>query len=207
MEELYTKRLLLREWKTTDASEMFDYAKDPEVGPNAGWAPHKDVEESLSIIRMFRESTDEIYAIVLREDRKVIGSIGLHQRTSEGQEPSVHSRELGYVLARNMWGRGLVPEACARLILHAFSDNLIEEVWCGHYSFNERSRSVVLKSGFRYVETLKISLDRLDGREASLHSYRMTRDDFEKLKPVLLERAGMNCNEVKHDTWNGMRHS
>ena len=80
MQDMYTKRLILREWAVSDADEMFDYARDPEIGPSAGWAPHGDVGESRRVIEMFRESSDEIYAMVLRETGKVIGSIGLHDR-------------------------------------------------------------------------------------------------------------------------------
>lgn len=46
--ELYTKRLLLRPWRETDAENLYLYlyAKDPAVGPIAGWPPHKNLEES-----------------------------------------------------------------------------------------------------------------------------------------------------------------
>ncbi|MBP1919690.1 GNAT family N-acetyltransferase [Youngiibacter multivorans] len=191
MQELYTNRLILREWKPSDAVDMFEYARDPEIGPNAGWAPHKDIEESCRVIEMFRESRDEIYAMVLREDGRVIGSIGLHERSPSEVVPSGRSREIGYVLTKKLWGKGLVPEACARLIVHAFKDMAVDELWCGHYSFNERSRSVVLKTGFRYVETVRKTLDRLDGREVDLLAYRITRGDFEELQKDLLERAGI----------------
>ena len=191
MQDMYTKRLILREWELSDADEMFDYARDPEIGPSAGWAPHGDVGESRRVIEMFRESSDEIYALVLRETGKVIGSIGLHDRAQEGMQSSERSREIGYVLTRSLWGKGLVPEACARLIIHAFQDDLADEVWCGHYSFNVRSRSVVIKTGFRYVGTIRKKLDKLDGREVDLLAYRMTRDDFEELRAFLSDRAGI----------------
>ena len=46
-----TERILLRPWQDSDAEALFKYASDPEVGPRAGWPPHKSVEESLEIIR------------------------------------------------------------------------------------------------------------------------------------------------------------
>ena len=48
---LTTERLVLRPWTETDAESLFEYAKDPDVGPIAGWPPHKSVEESLNVIR------------------------------------------------------------------------------------------------------------------------------------------------------------
>ena len=46
-----TERLVLRKWTETDADSLFEYAKNPEVGPVAGWPPHKSVEESKEVIR------------------------------------------------------------------------------------------------------------------------------------------------------------
>ena len=39
---LMTKRLILRPWMETDAENLFVYAGDPDVGPAAGWPPHKN---------------------------------------------------------------------------------------------------------------------------------------------------------------------
>ena len=45
-----TDRLVLREWKETDAESLDEYAKNPDVGPIAGWPPHTSVQNSLEII-------------------------------------------------------------------------------------------------------------------------------------------------------------
>ncbi len=45
-----TKRLILRPWTLSDADSLYEYAKDPDIGPIAGWQPHKNVEESKHII-------------------------------------------------------------------------------------------------------------------------------------------------------------
>ena len=49
---LSTERLLLRPWRETDAESLYKYAKNPEVGPVAGWPPHKNIEESRDAIRI-----------------------------------------------------------------------------------------------------------------------------------------------------------
>ena len=51
MDRIETERLILRPFTQNDAEDVFDYAKDPRVGPIAGWQPHRDVEESREIIR------------------------------------------------------------------------------------------------------------------------------------------------------------
>lgn len=65
MKELITDRLILREWKEEDSKDLYEYAKSELVGPNAGWPPHKNEEESKEIIKMFIKNKDT-YAIVLK---------------------------------------------------------------------------------------------------------------------------------------------
>ena len=48
--ELETKRLQLRPWLAEDAGWLYEYAKDPAVGPAAGWPAHRDIEESRALI-------------------------------------------------------------------------------------------------------------------------------------------------------------
>lgn len=48
--QLETKRLILRPWQEEDAEELYKYAKDPRVGPIAGWPVHSSVENSLEIM-------------------------------------------------------------------------------------------------------------------------------------------------------------
>ena len=51
MKSLETERLRLDMFTEDDAADLYAYAKNPNVGPHAGWSPHKDIEESLQIIR------------------------------------------------------------------------------------------------------------------------------------------------------------
>ncbi|MBQ1726710.1 MAG: GNAT family N-acetyltransferase, partial [Treponema sp.] len=71
-----TKRLILRKWKDDDAEELYKYASNPDVGPIAGWPPHKSIEESRDVIKNVLNGK-EAYAICLKEDGKAIGAIEL----------------------------------------------------------------------------------------------------------------------------------
>lgn len=68
--------IILRPWLDTDAETLYRLASDPDVGTRAGWAPHRSVEESLSVIRnVFRNDTT--WAIVLPDsDGTPVGAIG-----------------------------------------------------------------------------------------------------------------------------------
>lgn len=69
MKPIETERLLLRPWRLEDAADMYAYAKNPNVGPNAGWKPHESVEESKAILESWMHSGEEedIWAIVPKE--------------------------------------------------------------------------------------------------------------------------------------------
>ena len=64
--EIVTERLILRPWQESDAESLYKYARDPEIGPIAGWPPHTSVEDSLNVIRTVF-SAPETYAVVLKE--------------------------------------------------------------------------------------------------------------------------------------------
>ena len=126
---LTTPRLLLRPFEEGDAAELYDYARDPRVGPIAGWPPHTSVENSREIIRTVF-SAHNVFAVADRESGRV--------------------DELGYALSPAFWGRGLIPEASGALIRWGFTELGLETIWCNHYDGNTRSRRVIEKCGFRY---------------------------------------------------------
>ena len=72
--ELQTERLILRPWLESDAESLYEYAKDPRVGPMAGWPPHTSVENSLGIIRNVL-AVDENYAVCLDVLWRLTGDI------------------------------------------------------------------------------------------------------------------------------------
>ena len=73
---IQTERLTLRPWREADAASLFAYASDPEVGPAAGWPPHRSIEESKEIIRTVF-SAPHTFAVCLAATDEPVGSIGL----------------------------------------------------------------------------------------------------------------------------------
>ena len=147
--DLETDRLILRHWRESDAGDLYLYAKDPAVGPIAGWPPHKSEEESLEVIRNVLHG-EEAYAVCLKEDGRAIGAIELKLRGHTDMTDREDECELGYWLGKPFWGRGIMPEAGREMLRHAFEDLGMEKVWCGYYDGNERSRRVQEKLGFTY---------------------------------------------------------
>lgn len=103
---LETERLILRPWKEDDAESLYKYAKNPEVGPMAGWPVHTSVENSREIIKSVLAS-DETYAVCLREDNVAIGSIGLITPAQSHTKAADDEIEIGYWIGVPYWGAGL----------------------------------------------------------------------------------------------------
>lgn len=173
---LETKRLILRPWREDDAEELYKYAKDPEVGPPAGWAPHTSVHHSREIIKNVL-SDPQTYAVCLKEDGKPVGSIGLHRNDLACRDDEY---ELGYWIGKPLWGQGLIPEAAHEILRYAFEDLNMNRIWCGHYDGNVKSRRVQEKLGFVYHHTTEgIEISQLNEIRTG-HVMLMTKETWEK---------------------------
>ena len=150
--KLETERLILRRFEESDAEDVFTYARDPDVGPIAGWPPHQSVEESLDVIRNVLNGP-EAYAICLKSDGRAIGAIELKLKGHTDFTEREDECELGYWLGKPFWRQGIMPEAAREMLRHAFEDLGMRKVWCGYYDGNTKSRRVQEKVGFVYQWT------------------------------------------------------
>ncbi|MBD5469308.1 MAG: GNAT family N-acetyltransferase [Lachnospiraceae bacterium] len=146
---LETERLMLRPWNESDAESLYEYAKDPDVGPIAGWPPHQSVDESRYVIQNVFSGA-EAYAICLKTDGRAIGAIELKLNGHTDMTDKEDECELGYWIGKPFWGQGLMPEAAKEMLRHAFEDIGMKKVWCGYYEGNHKSKRVQEKCGFRY---------------------------------------------------------
>lgn len=178
MKEIITDRLIIRPWTISDSSDLYEYAKSELVGPNAGWKPHKSEDESKEIINMFISNNDS-YAIVLKKENKVIGGIGLHDRKPDVSLEYLNQREIGYVLNPKYWGNNYVPEAVKALLEYGFIEMNLDLIWCGHFDFNNKSKRVNEKCGFKYKFTRKEILERLDNIEVNVLYYSIFKNEYE----------------------------
>lgn len=151
---LETERLTLRPWEESDAAECYKYAKDPKVGPIAGWPVHESAEDSRQIIRNVL-SVPETYAIVWKETGLPIGCISIKCGEAAKLTDKEDECELGYWLGVPYWGNGIMPEAVREILRRAFDELGMKKVWCGYYEGNDKSKRVQEKCGFKYVRTLE----------------------------------------------------
>ena len=187
---LESQRLLLRPWRESDAETLYKYASDPEVGPRAGWPPHKSVEESLEIIRTVFNS-DHIWAIELKDtgetikpheqsnactkptesrqkkaEGEAIGCIGYYAYSESNINIGENDAEAGYWVARPYWNQGICTEALRLLIDYCFNEKGFHTLWSDYFPDNPASGRVMEKCGFRdtgeinYCSKLQVGNDR-----------------------------------------------
>ena len=191
---LETKRLILRPWREEDAEMLYKYAKDPEIGPPAGWPPHTGVENSREIIRDVL-SAPETYAVCLKDDSP-IGSIGLMMKNVTTMTDRDGECELGYWIAKPYWGQGLIPEAAGELLRYAFEELKMGAVWCGYYEGNEKSRRVQEKLGFVYRYTTENLDVKQLGEKRTGHTNLLTKRRWQMLHRDYAQSVHMYLQSV-----------
>ena len=142
-----TKHLTLRPWMENDAECLYHFAKNPNVGPIAGWPPHQSIEDSLNVIKTVF-SKRETYAIV--KDDIPIGCVGFLFHPDTNHWWGDGACELGYWIAEEYWGNGYAAEASKALISHAFNDLDISIIYATYKVGNVKSKRVLEKLGFKY---------------------------------------------------------
>lgn len=147
-----TDRLLLRAWQAADINDFYDYASVAGVGEMAGWAHHESIEATRKVLQSFLAEKN-VFAVSYKENGKVIGSVGLHEpwANSDSRYSHLKMKNIGYVLAKEYWGRGLMPEAVAGVIQFCFDEYDLDALTCEHARENRQSKRVIEKCGFSHA--------------------------------------------------------
>ena len=155
--KLETERLILRAWKITDLDDFFEYASINGVGEKAGWEHLKSKDESLEILKMFIDEK-KFFAIVLKENQKAIGSIGIEECRQELDKnlENLLGRELGYVLSKDYWNKGIMTEAVSKVIEYCFKILKLNYLVATYFNYNIESKKVLEKLNFKFYKDIII---------------------------------------------------
>lgn len=148
---LESERLKLRKIELEEAANVYQtWTNDKEVAKYVRWNVHKNVEETKEWIMMEQENCkkDNYYdwGIELKEEGKLIGSIGAHYI------PELDRYEIGYAIAKKYWGRGIVTEAVRCVIDYLANEKGIKQYVAIHAKQNPASGAVMQKVGFKYIK-------------------------------------------------------
>ena len=173
--KIETERLRMRPWEEGDAEALFAYAKNPNVGPKAGWKPHEKVGESLMIIKgLF--IPNNVFAIFHKEEGEIVGSIGYED---DLRRHNSSSKELGYSLREESWGQGIMTEAAKAVIEYGFNELGLEIISILTSPNKLRSQGVIRKCGFTYEGTLRKCYLIYDGSYRDSQIFSLLKEEWE----------------------------
>ena len=142
-----TNRLVLRPFSESDAPDVFESCKNPNLGNNAGWKPLETIEETIDVLNTIFIGKEGVWAIVSKETQQVIGSIGI---IPDPKRENPHARMLGYWLKEECWGQGFMTEAVQSVLNYGFTQMNLHLITANCYPHNQRSQRVLEKNGFVY---------------------------------------------------------
>ncbi|MFA6843287.1 MAG: GNAT family N-acetyltransferase [Bacilli bacterium] len=170
-----TERIYLREFYQSDLNDFYEYAKVEGVGEAAGWPHHENIQESQRILNKFLTEQRD-FAICYKENDKVIGSFGIWDcENSNSTNSKQKCGEIGYVLSKDYWNRGLMTEITKKVIEYLFSKKIFDILFCSCFEDNSKSRNVIQKCGFTF-DKHEIKLDQFNC-DRVLELYKLENDN------------------------------
>ena len=187
MLKLETERLILRNFVESDFDDYWEYVSMENVGPRAGWPAYTDKEKARNRL-IFETERPNQFAIVLKEENKVIGSVELMTCNKErysNLQIEDGAMEIGAVLSEKYWGHGYMPEAVKEVIRYAFENLNVKVIYTGHAKANTNSARLQDKCGLKIIGELPNYRTWIDGTNTSLIERKMTYDDYFEIKKTL----------------------
>ena len=151
---LETERLILRKMVLNDAEAVFAYASHSEVSRYTLWETHRSIEDSRAFLEFatqkYENGGEPDWGIVYRGNGCLVGACGLVNWEAE------HARaEVGFVLSREYWGRGLMSEAVRAILRFGFERMNLNRIEARCIAENAASARVMEKVGMVYEGTLR----------------------------------------------------
>ena len=178
IQPIQTDRLLLRAITMKDATDIFAYASDPEVTKYVRFVTHKSIKDThafiLRVQSSYRKGITPLWGMELKASGRIIGALGFLQWPNPDERA-----ELGYVINRNYWGKGLVTEAAAALVDFAFRKMKVNRIEAGTIVEHRASQRVLEKLGFK-IEGVLRQRELIKGRFPDVTMYSLLRSDYSK---------------------------
>lgn len=144
----------IRRWELSDARDLATALSNKKIQDNLRDGlpyPYTEQDGKEFISAMLAANENDTFAFAITVNGKVIGSIGAFRQTN------IHNKtaELGYYIAEEYWGKGIMTEAVKQLCDYVFSHTDIIRIYVEPFAYNIGSCRVLEKAGFQYEGTLR----------------------------------------------------
>lgn len=144
----------IRKWKLSDAKDLVVTCSNKKVQDNLRDGlpyPYTEQDGVDFISAMLAADENETFAFAITVDDKAVGSIGVFRQTNIHRQTA----ELGYYVAEEYWGKGIMTEAVKQICKHVFDNSDIIRIFAEPFAYNAASCRVLEKAGFQYEGTLR----------------------------------------------------
>lgn len=144
----------IRKWELSDAKELAAALSNKKVQDNLRDGlpyPYTEQDGTDYISAMLSTDENETFAFAITVEGKVIGSIGIFRQGNIHRQTA----ELGYFIAEDYWGKGIMTEAVKQICEYVFDKSDIIRIYAEPFAYNDASCRVLEKAGFQYEGTLR----------------------------------------------------
>lgn len=144
----------IRKWKLTDAKDIAVALSNKKIQDNLRDGlpyPYSEQDGIDFISSMLSANEDETFAFAITLDDKVIGSIGVFRQQNIHRQTA----EMGYYIAEEYWGKGIMTDAVKQICNYVFKNSDILRIYAEPFAYNTGSCRVLEKAGFQYEGTLR----------------------------------------------------
>ena len=165
----------IRKWKLTDAKDLAVALSNKKIQDNLRDGlpyPYSEQDGIDFISSMLSANEDETFAFAITLDDKVIGSIGVFR------QQNIHRKtaELGYYIAEECWGKGIMTDAVKQICEYVFKNSDILRIYAEPFAYNTGSCRVLEKAGFQYEGTLRNNAVK-NGKVIDMKMYSLLREE------------------------------
>lgn len=144
----------IRKWELSDATDLAAALSNKKIQDNLRDGlpyPYTEQDGTDYISAMLSADENEIFAFAITVDEKLVGSIGIFRQGNIHRQTA----ELGYYIAEEYWGRGIMTEAVRQICAYVFEKSDIIRIYAEPFAYNTASCRVLEKAGFQYEGTLR----------------------------------------------------
>ena len=144
----------IRKWELSDATDLAAALSNKKIQDNLRDGlpyPYTEQDGTDYISAMLSADENEIFAFAITVDEKLVGSIGIFRQGNIHRQTA----ELGYYIAEEYWGRGIMTEAVRQICAYVFEKSDIIRIYAEPFAYNAASCRVLEKVGFQYEGTLR----------------------------------------------------
>lgn len=175
----------IRKWRRSDAKDLAAVLSNRNILNNLrDGPPYPYTEDDAAdyIEAMLSADEKDTFAYAIAKDGKVIGSIGAFRQSNIHRQTA----EIGYYLAEDCWGQGIMTEAIRQVCREIFENTDIMRIYAEPFSYNTGSRRALEKAGFQYEGLMRRNAVK-NGKVVDMVLYGLTRS----LQPYSVRRLSL----------------